>query len=137
MTKGWEKTLPRQDKDRNQDKDKAEKIMGLVNWILQHMCCILQHMYCIIAAHFSTSTFAAHLQHISAHSIILIITDKVTSRVWIPKGKSKPKIEMNELAVAAACCSRQANSILFLFEIRIRFDQSYVVNMMSVRWYGL
>ena len=43
---------------------------------LQHMCC----------------NTTAHLQHISAHSIILIITDKVASRVWTPKGKSKPKI---------------------------------------------
>ena len=42
-----------------------------------HYCSSFQHQYIC-------STF-------TAHSIILI-SDKVTSRVWIPKGKSKPKI---------------------------------------------
>ena len=71
------------------------------------LCCI-QNYYSTIAAHmlYKYSTFAApvyfstitaqlqhisaQLQHISAHSS-LSITDKAGTKVWIPKGKSKPK----------------------------------------------
>ena len=58
--------------------------------IVLQMCwkCAVIYWYAIEPANWSRRTIAAQSQHILFY---LIISYKVTSRVWIPKGKSKPK----------------------------------------------
>ena len=59
----------------------------------------LQHICCTITAHLQHQYISAQLQHISAQlqHIVRILCDEVTSRVWTPKGKSKPKTKKQSL----------------------------------------